>query len=68
MSKWLFLVHRIPSHPLYLRAKMRQRLSAAGAIAIKNSVYLLPQGAETLEDLRPIDPDDVARALVAVEA
>src|SRR4051812_20515983 len=52
MPPWLFLVHRIPSRPLYLRAKMRQRLTAAGAIAVKNSVYVLPQGAETLEDLQ----------------
>jgi hypothetical protein len=52
MQHWLFLVHRIPSRPLYLRAKMRQRLGAVGAIAVKNSVYLLPHGAETLEDLQ----------------
>ena len=52
MQQWLFLVHRIPSRPLYLRAKMLQRLTAAGAIAVKNSVYLLPHQAETLEDLQ----------------
>ncbi|HVR41592.1 MAG TPA: chromate resistance protein ChrB domain-containing protein [Thermoanaerobaculia bacterium] len=50
--RWLILVHRIPPKPLYLRAKMRQRLAAAGAIAVKNSVYLLPHGTETLEDLQ----------------
>jgi hypothetical protein len=50
MARWLILVHRIPPRPLYLRAKMRQRLSAAGAIAVKNSVYLLPQGDEAVED------------------
>jgi hypothetical protein len=44
-------VHRIPPRPLYLRAKMRQRLAAAGAIAVKNSVYLLPQGGDAREDL-----------------
>jgi len=52
MRHWLFLVHRIPSRPLYLRAKMLQRLTAAGAIAVKNSVYLLPHEAETLEDFQ----------------
>lgn len=52
MSRWLILVHRIPPRPLYLRAKMRQRLAGAGAIAVKNSVYLLPRGAEALEDLQ----------------
>ena len=52
MPRWLILVHRIPSRPLYLRAKMRQRLAGAGAVAVKNSVYLLPHGSEALEDLQ----------------
>lgn len=52
MPRWLILVHRIPSRPLYLRAKMRQRLSDIGAVAVKNSVYLLPHGPEALEDLQ----------------
>jgi hypothetical protein len=49
---WLILVHRIPPRPLYLRAKMRQRLEDAGAIAVKNAVYLLPQGPDALEDFQ----------------
>jgi hypothetical protein len=60
MPRWLILVHRIPPRPLYLRAKMRQRLAAAGAIAVKNSVYLLPHGAESLEDLQWIAQEIVA--------
>jgi hypothetical protein len=52
MPRWLILVHRIPPRPLYLRAKMRQRLADAGAVAVKNAVYLLPRGAEALEDLQ----------------
>jgi hypothetical protein len=52
MPRWLILVHRIPPRPLYLRAKMRQRLADAGAVAVKNSVYLLPDGADALEDLQ----------------
>ncbi len=52
MHRWLILVHRIPPRPLYLRAKMRQRLAAAGAVAVKNAVYLLPHGSEALEDLQ----------------
>ena len=58
--RWLILVHRIPARPLYLRAKMRQRLAAAGAVAVKNSVYLLPAGAEALEDLQWIAQEIVA--------
>lgn len=60
MPRWLILVHRIPPRPLYLRAKMRQRLAAAGAIAVKNAVYILPRGAEALEDLQWIAQEIVA--------
>ena len=31
---------------------MRQRLAAAGAVAVKNAVYLLPYGADAMEDLQ----------------
>ena len=60
MPRWLILVHRIPSRPLYLRAKMRQRLAGAGAVAVKNSVYLLPHGSDALEDLQWIAQEIVA--------
>ena len=60
MPRWLILVHRIPPRPLYLRAKMRQRLAAAGAIAVKNSVYLLPQGDEAREDFEWIAQEIIA--------
>jgi hypothetical protein len=52
MPRWLILVHRIPPRPLYLRAKMRQRLAGVGAVAVKNSVYLLPHANDALEDLQ----------------
>jgi hypothetical protein len=60
VSRWLILVHRIPPRPLYLRAKMRQRLADVGAVAVKNSVYLLPHGADALEDLQWIAQEIVA--------
>ena len=60
MPRWLILVHRIPPRPLYLRAKMRQRLADVGAVAVKNSVYLLPHGAEQQEDLQWIAQEIVA--------
>jgi len=60
MHRWLILVHRIPPRPLYLRAKMRQRLDDVGAVAVKNAVYLLPHGAESLEDLQWIAQEIVA--------
>lgn len=52
MPRWLILVHRIPPRPLYLRAKIRQRLAGVGAVAVKNAVYLLPHGSDALEDLQ----------------
>jgi len=52
MPRWLILVHRIPPRPLYLRAKILKRLAAAGAVPVKNAVYLLPHSAEALEDLQ----------------
>jgi hypothetical protein len=60
VPRWLILVHRIPPKPLYLRAKMRQRLSAVGAIAVKNAVYLLPHAPEQQEDLQWIAQEIVA--------
>src|SRR5436305_5885345 len=52
MPRWLILVHRIPPRPLYVRAKIRQRLAAVGAVAVKNAVYLLPRNSDALEDLQ----------------
>lgn len=49
---WLLLVHQLPPRPLYLRAKVRQRLARVGALALKNSVYLLPLRDDCLEDLQ----------------
>src|SRR5688500_8614909 len=60
MPRWLILVHRIPPRPLYLRAKIRQRLAGVGAVAVKNAVYLLPHGADALEDLQWIAQEIVS--------
>jgi len=60
MARWLILVHRVPPRPLYLRAKIRQRLASAGAEAVKNAVYLLPKSADALEDLQWIAQEIVA--------
>jgi hypothetical protein len=47
---WLFLIHQIPPKPDYFRVKIRRRLQQLGAVALKNSVYLLPRRTETRED------------------
>jgi hypothetical protein len=49
-SPWLILVHQIPPKPDYLRVKVRRRLQRIGAVALKNSVYVLPNREETAED------------------
>jgi len=47
---WLFFVHQIPPKPDYLRVKVRRRLQRIGAVALKSSVYVLPDRDETRED------------------
>jgi hypothetical protein len=49
---WLLLLHQIPPQPAYFRAKVLRRLNQIGALAIKNSAYVLPAYDETLEDLQ----------------
>lgn len=49
-SRWLLLIHRLPPKPDYLRVKVKRRLDRIGALAIKNSVYVLPDRSETSED------------------
>ncbi len=49
---WLMLIHQIPPTPNYFRVKVGRRLQRLGAVAIKNSVYVLPKGEETVEDLQ----------------
>jgi hypothetical protein len=51
-GRWLLLVHQIPPKPDYFRVKVRRRLQRLGAVALKNSVYLLPARKDTLEDFR----------------
>ena len=42
-SDWYLLIHQLPTKPLYLRAKVRRALDKAGALGLKNSVYVLPR-------------------------
>ena len=50
--RWLLLIHQIPRKPDYLRVKIGRRLQRAGAVPIKNSVYVLPLNAESYEDFQ----------------
>jgi hypothetical protein len=51
-GKWLLLIHQIPPKPGYLRVKIWRRLHSLGAVAIKNSVYVIPRREQTLEDFQ----------------
>jgi hypothetical protein len=57
---WYLLIHQLPPRPLYLRAKVRNRLARVGAVALKNSVYVLPRRDECLEDLQWIAQEAAA--------
>lgn len=50
--RWLLLIHQIPPTPAYFRAKVGRRLQKLGAVAIKNSVYVLPANEQTQEDFQ----------------
>ncbi len=51
-ARWLLLIHQIPPKPDYFRVKIWRRLQRVGAVAIKNSVYVLPKSDQTLEDFQ----------------
>jgi len=50
--RWLLLIHQIPPKPNYLRVKIWRRLQRLGAVAIKNSVYVLPKSDQAQEDFQ----------------
>ena len=52
LARWLVLIHQIPPTPSYLRVKIGRRLQGLGAVAVKNSVYVLPRTDEALEDFQ----------------
>jgi hypothetical protein len=58
-ARWLLLIHQIPATPDYLRVKVRRQLSGLGAVALKNSVYVLPATAECRAGMR-----ELARAIL----
>jgi hypothetical protein len=51
---WYLFIYQIPPRPLYLRAKIRQRLMKLGAVGLKKSAYALPAETRFLESLRAI--------------
>jgi hypothetical protein len=52
--QWYLFIHQLPPKPLYLRAKVRKLLSQAGALPLKDSVYVLPLRPDRLPTLKKI--------------
>jgi len=48
-GRWLMLIHQLPPKPNYFRVKIWRRLQQLGAVAIKNSIYVLPYTAQAHE-------------------
>jgi hypothetical protein len=51
-AHWLLLIHQLPPKPDYFRVKIWRRLQGLGAVAVKNSVYVLPRSDQAVEDFR----------------
>jgi hypothetical protein len=50
-GRWLLLIAQLPPKPDYLRVKLRRRVQRIGAVALRSSVFALPNRADTTEDL-----------------
>jgi hypothetical protein len=50
--EWILLIHQLPPRPTNLRVRIWRKLQKIGAVAIKNSVYVLPANDKTNEDLQ----------------
>ncbi len=48
--EWVLLIHQLPPKPTNLRVRIWRKLNNLGAVAIKNSVYVLPFNDKTHED------------------
>jgi hypothetical protein len=59
-GRWLLLIHQLPPKPDYFRVKIWRRLQRIGAVAIKNSVYILPHTEQASEDFQWLRREIVA--------
>jgi hypothetical protein len=51
-QEWILLIHQLPPQPTNLRVRIWRKLQRLGAVAIKNSVYVLPFNEKTNEDFQ----------------
>jgi hypothetical protein len=52
LREWILLIHQLPPHPTNLRVRIWRKLQKLGAVAVKNSVYVLPFNEKTHEDFQ----------------
>ena len=50
--EWVLLIHQLPPKPTNLRVRIWRKLQKLGAVAIKNSVYVLPANEKAHEDFQ----------------
>jgi len=58
--RWLLLSHQLPTHSSNARVKTWRRLQQVGAVAARNSVYVLPNTDQCREDFEWIRSEIVA--------
>lgn len=51
-QEWILLIHQLPPKPTNLRVRIWRKLQKLGAVAIKNSVYVLPASEQAHEDFQ----------------
>ena len=59
-EQWLLLVHQLPTRPVSLRVRTWRRMQQLGAVAVKSSVYALPNRPEAREDFEWVRAEIVA--------
>jgi hypothetical protein len=59
-AKWLLLLLQLPTKPAAARIKTWRRLQQLGSVAIKNSVYVLPNTAQAREDFEWLRAEVIA--------
>src|SRR5258706_11366729 len=52
VQNWILLIHQLPPRPTNLRVRIWRKLQKLGAVAIKNSVYVLPATEKAHEDFQ----------------
>ena len=59
-EQWLLLVHQLPTRPVSVRVRTWRRMQQLGAVAVKSSVYALPNRPDTREDFEWVRAEIVA--------